>query len=175
MRRDGEAALARARADGFELGLAHAQTETAAALLTAEMALHVAIGQLETSFCATEARLAATAGKVCLAAAEVLAARAVDTYPVAAIDAALGRVLVQTGFRELLHLRVHPDIAAPLQALIARRQSAEQRPLAITVHEDPAVAVGDTHIVWDHGGLSLDAAVRHAAVRDALGLGPASV
>ena len=169
-RRDTEPALQQARADGFAAGLAQARTETAAALLTAESRLASAIAALEAGFCATETRMAATAAAVCLAAAEMLAARAIAEVPTAAIDAAIARVLAQTGFRERLHVRVHPTLAVSVRALVDGRQSTEQRPLQIAVHEDDSVAVGDVHILWDEGGLSLDAAARNAAVRDALGI-----
>jgi flagellar assembly protein FliH len=172
LRRGAEPALAQARADGFAAGLAQAQTETAAALVQTETTLAAAIAGLETEFCVTEARIAAVAADVCLAAAELLAASAVAADPLVAIDAALARVLAQTGFREQLHLRVHPSLADPVAALVASRQSAEQRPLMITVHADPGVAVGDAQILWDQGGLGLDAGARRAAVRDALGIAP---
>lgn len=173
LRRDAEPALALARADGFAAGLAQARTETATALVQTETVLAAAIAGLETEFCLTEARIAAVAADVCLSAAELLAARAIEADPTLAIDAALGRVLSQTGFRERLHLRVHPSLAEAVETLIARRQSAEQRPLTITIHADPAVAVGDAQILWDQGGLSLDADARRVAVRDSLGLAPA--
>jgi flagellar assembly protein FliH len=172
-RRDSELALTQARADGFAAGLAQARIETAAVLVQTETALVAAIAGLETEFCATEARIAAVAADVSLAAAQLLAARAIDADPTLAIDAALARVLAQTGFREMLHLHVHPSLADALRALVAGRQSAEQRPLTITIHADAAVPVGDARILWDQGGLSLDAAARRAAVRDALGIAPA--
>jgi flagellar assembly protein FliH len=67
-------------------------------------------------------------------------------------------------------MRVHPSLAEAVGTLIASRQSAEQRPLTITIHADPAVAVGDALILWDQGGLALDADARRAAVRDALAM-----
>ena len=167
-----QAELATLRSDGFAAGLAQARTETAEALVQTETTLIAAIAGLETEFCTTEARIAAVAANVSLAAAQLLAARAIAVDPTLAIDAALARVLAQTGFREMLHLRVHPLLADAVRALVAGRQSAEQRPLTITIHEDPAVPVGDARIMWDQGGLSLDAAARCAAVRDALGIAP---
>lgn len=170
LRRDADAALERARDDGFASGLAQARVETSNALLKAETSLCEALAALEVEFCNTEARIAALAADVSLVAAELLAARAIDQDPAAPIDAAIGRVLAQTGFRESLHLRVHPSLSAALRTLIDSRQSAEQRPLTITVHEDPNIVIGDAHITWDEGGLSLDTAARRAAVRDAMGL-----
>lgn len=168
---DAEAAVARARADGFAAGLAQARAEIATSLLSAETALADGLDRLEARFAETEARIAGVAAEVAMAAAELLAARAIAECPALAIDAAVGRVLSQTGFRETLHLHVHPSTGGQIRALLADRESAEQRPLAITVHDDPALAAGDANILWDQGGLSLDAAARNAAVRAALGLG----
>lgn len=170
-----EADLARAHCNGFAAGLEQARTEVATALLSAEIALTAGVARLEDRFAVAEARIAGIAAQVALAAAEHLAARAVGEAPALAIDAAVGRVLSQIGFREALHLHVHPSTAGSIRMLLADRQSAEQRPLAITVHDDPALAPGDANILWDQGGLSLDAAARNAAVRNALGLDEADV
>lgn len=167
------AALIQARADGFTAGLAHARSETAAALLMTEQSLIAGLAKLEASFCATEARIAAAAAEVAMAAADLLAARALAADPALAVDAAIGRVLTQIGFRETLHVHVHPSIAEALQELIENRGSLAQRPLSIILHAEPALPPGDAHILWDEGGLSLDAAVRCAAVREALGLADA--
>lgn len=169
-RSDAAAELVRARADGFAAGVAQARAETAAALLSSQLALTRGIAELEAGFVATETRIAAVATEVAMAAAELLAAQAIADTPGVAIDAAVARVLAQTGFRETLHVHLHPAAAETVGMLLAARESAEQRPLTITVHEDPALAVGDAHILWDQGGLSLNAAARKAALRAALGI-----
>lgn len=163
-------ALAKAHADGFAAGLALARGDTATAMLRAEAALVEGITRLETNFVATETRIAAAAAEVAMSAAEMLAARAIAADPCQAIDAAIGRVLGQIGFRETLHVHAHPGLVEPLQALFESRGSLAQRPLSIVLHADPAIPIGDAHILWDAGGLHLDAAARTAAVRDALGL-----
>lgn len=168
---DADAELIRARADGFASGLAQARGDAAAALLSSQSALVRGIAELEASFVATEARIAGVAAEVVMVAAELLAAQAIADTPGMAIDAAVARVLAQTGFRETLHLHIHPAGAETVRALLAARESAEQRPLTITVHENPTLAVNDAHILWDQGGLSLDAAARKAALRAALGIG----
>lgn len=172
-RQNFEQELVRARADGFAAGLAQARADAATALIASQVALTREIAQLERCFTETEARIAGVAAGVALAAAEVLAAQAISDAPGAGIDAAIGRVLAQTEFREALRLHLHPSTAEAVRALLARRESTEQRPLMITVHEDPALAAGDAHILWDHGGLSLEASARHDAVRAALGLSAA--
>lgn len=167
------AALAQARAEGFAAGLSHARGETAAALLMAEQSLVAGLAKLEAGFIATETRVAAAATEVAIAAGEMLAARVIVAEPCFAIDAAIGRVLTQIGFREALHVHVHPSLAEALQILIDNRGSLAQRPLSISLHAEPALPPGDAHILWDEGGLALDAAARHAAVREALGLADA--
>lgn len=170
--RDGaQTELVRARADGFASGLAQARAETAAALLSAATAVADGLDRLEALFVEAEARIAGVAADVVLTAAELLAAQAVAQTPGRAIDAAIARVLTQTGFRETLHVHVHPDGAAGLRELLAERQGAEQRPLTVTIHDDPRLPPGDANILWDQGGLSLDSSARNSAVRNALGLG----
>jgi flagellar assembly protein FliH len=172
---ESSAALAQARADGFAAGLAQARSDTASALLMAEEALVAGIAKLEAGFLKTETRIAGAAAEVAMTAAEQLAARAIAADPCLAIDQALGRVLTQIGFRETLHIHVHPSLADALQAVIEHRGSLAQRPLSIIVHPEADLPPGDAHILWDEGGLSLDAAARNAAVREALGLAaPAS-
>ena len=163
-------ALAEARAEGFAAGLAHARSETATALLGAERSLIDGLTRLENSHQATEARVAAAAADVVMIAAEAIAARAIAADPCQAIDAAIGRVLCQIGFRETLHVHTHTGLVEPLQALIEQRKTAAQRPLSIILHADPDIPIGDAHILWDAGGLQLDAAARTAAVRAALGI-----
>jgi len=165
-----DATLAQARADGFTAGLGQARSETVAALLMTEQSLIAGFAKLEAGFCAIETRVAKAAAEVALTAADLLAARALTADPCLAIDAAIGRVLTQIGFRETLHVHVHSSLAEPLQVLIENRGSLLQRPLSIVLHPEPTLPPGDAHILWDEGGLSLDAAARHSAVREALGL-----
>lgn len=165
-----ETATAVARADGFEGGLAQARGETAAAMLAATDALHASIEAVEQEFEAIEQRTSRAAADVALAAAEGLAARAVATDPALAIDEAIGRVLTQVARGTELHIRVHPDLVEPTEALIATRQSRDRRRLALTVIADPSLAVGDALIAWEQGGLTLDAAARRAAILAELGL-----
>jgi flagellar assembly protein FliH len=105
-----------------------------------------------------------------MAAADLLAARAIADDPALAVDAAVARVLSQAGFRTALHVHVHPQLVAPLRDLVAAREAAEQRQLAITIHDDASLVLGDARVLWDEGGLSLDAAARRRAVSEALGI-----
>jgi flagellar assembly protein FliH len=173
LREESTAELARARADGFAAGMAQARTDNTAALEATATVLADEIARLDSNFAETEGRMARLAAEVTLAAADLLAARAIQDSPGVAVDAAIARVLSQTGFREALHVHVHPSLTAPLSDLIADRQAVEQRTLAITIHDDPLVKPGDAHILWDQGGLSLDAAARATAVREALGIAEA--
>jgi flagellar assembly protein FliH len=165
-----ERALAEARAQGFAAGLEQARRERDAALVKAETMLIDGIARLEDMFVATETRVAAAATEVAMVAAEAIAARAIAADPAQAIDEAIGRVLGQIGFRESLHIHAHPSLVEPLQALIDNRVIRTQRPLAIALHADPALPLGDAHILWDAGGLHLDVAARRAAVSELLGL-----
>jgi flagellar assembly protein FliH len=170
VRADQDEAAALGRADGFAAGLAQARGETAESVRVAALALVTGLDGLAARFAETEARMAATAADVALVAAELIAADAVAPAPALAVDAAIGRVLAQIGYREGLQVHVHPLLMAPLAALIDERQAAGQRVLALTMHADATLALGDAHIMWDKGGLSLDRAARVAAVAVALGL-----
>lgn len=162
--------VGQARADGFAAGLAQARTECAQALLTTEAAIVAGLAQLAGQFAETEARMAAVASDVALAAGQVLAATCFKADPTGAIDKAIGRVLSQTGYREALHIHVAPAQFASVEALVAARAASEQRRLDATVHDDSTVSPGDVRIVWNRGGLSLDAEARLAAVQSALAL-----
>jgi flagellar assembly protein FliH len=170
LRHDHADALAMARADGFDSALAHSRAERETALLAAVTSLDRGLAGLCDSFADTEARMTRTATEVAMAAAETLAARALSDNPTAAIGAAIGRVLAQRGARERLQLSVHPTLVTDIEALVAARGVAGQQPLPMTIHGDPALAPGDVVIVWDTGGLTLDAAARNAAVRAELDL-----
>lgn len=171
LRAETDAELVRARADGFACGLAQARADVAAALLTAETTLADGLDRLEACFAETEGRMARLASEVAFAAADLLSARATADDPALAVDAAVARVLAQTGFREKLHVHVNGALVPALRDLVAAREAVEQRQLAITIHDDASLVPGDAHILWDQGGLSLDIAARRRAVAEALGLG----
>ncbi len=165
-----DASLAIARADGFEAGLVQARGETAAALLAATDALHVSIEAIEGEYEVIEERLSKAAADVAMAAADELAARAVESHPARAIDEAIGRVLTQVARGQELHIHVHPALIDQMEALIAQRKSSDRRRLSLTLIADPTQALGDALISWEQGGLALDAAARRQAVLSELGL-----
>lgn len=168
LRSDSEIAVA--RAEGFEAGLAQAREEIGAALLAATDALHASIETVEGAFEAIEERLSGVAAEVAMAAAEGLAGHALALDPTVAIDAAIGRVLTQVARGQELRVRVHPELAERMEAVIAERQSRDRRRLSLTVLPDPAQAIGDALITWDQGGLALDVGARRAAILAELGL-----
>jgi len=168
LRFDSEIAIA--RADGFEAGLAQAREEIGAALLAATDALHASIETVESAFEGIEERLSGVAAEVAMAAAEGLAGHALALDPTVAIDAAIGRVLTQVARGQELRVRVHPDLAERMEAVIAERQSRDRRRLSLTVLPDPAQAIGDALITWEQGGLALDQAARRAAILAELGI-----
>lgn len=166
--------LALARVDGFNAGLVQARTERDAAMLAAIDALHAGIEWLDSRLDDTVTALVADAAEVALAAADILAARALALSPCAAVDDAVGRVLRQVPRGQELTIRVNPSLVEEMERLVAVRQSQDRRRLNLTVCADAGLAVGDALIVWDEGGLTLDATLRRAMlVKELDGLLPA--
>ena len=165
MRADHDMLLAQARADAFEAALAQARTEQSAALLLAVDALQSSIettnGRLED----ITTRVSEDACQVALAAAELLAGRAIEQAPGVAIDQAIGRVLSQVARGQELLVRVHPTLVEEIERMIGVRQSGDRRKLNLHVVGDEGLALADARVEWDQGGLFLDAAARAAAIR----------
>lgn len=159
-----ETACTIARAEGFEAGLAQARAEREVALLSAVDALQASIETIDTRFDETEKRLTADATEVAIAAADLLAARALETAPGAAVDGAIGRVLRQVARGTEIQVRVHPDLLEDMEARIAARQSMDRRRLNLIVVPDEKLALGDARLNWDQGALVLDAEARRAEV-----------
>jgi flagellar assembly protein FliH len=101
---------------------------------------------------------------VAMAAADGLAARALEADPTLAIDEAIARVLTQVARGQELQIRVNPALIEQMEALIAGRQSRERRRLSLTLVADPGLAIGDALISWTQGGLALDADARRTAI-----------
>lgn len=160
-----ELALSLARAEAFQQGLDQAREERETALLAAVDALQASIEGLDEDLDAIEGRLAREASELALTAADLLAARALQLEPGAAIDEAIGRALKQVRRGNPIMLRVHPDLIEDIERLVAERQASERRRLSLTVLADKALALGDACLEWDQGGLRLDADARQAAVR----------
>jgi flagellar assembly protein FliH len=159
------AQIALARAQGFEAGLAQARGEREAALLSAVDALQAGLETIDERFDEVSQRVTGEAAEIALAAADMIAGRALETGPADAIDAAIGRVLGQVARGTELEVRVHPEIAEAIEARIVERQSKDRRRLNLTVIPDATIAVGDAMIGWDQGGLAVDASARRDAVR----------
>lgn len=168
LRSDVDAQLALARAQGFEAGLAQARAEREVALLSAVDALHAGIESLDERFEDVSRRVTGEAAEIALAAADMIAGRAIDAAPAEAIDAAIGRALGQVARGTELEIRVHPDLIEAIEARIADRQSRDRRKLNLNVVGDVTVAIGDALIGWEQGGLALDATARRQAVLDEL-------
>lgn len=168
MRDDQDAMLALARADGFEAGLMQARSERETAYLAAADALQASLEFDEGRFQELVAQMQQDAAEVALSAADVLAARAIEAAPAAAIGDAIGRVLKQVARGQELLVRVHPALVAEVERLIAERQAGDRRRLNLQVVGEDTLAEGDAHIEWDQGGLVLDAAARADAIRSEL-------
>lgn len=169
MRRNEEAALLKARADGIAQGLAQARGERAEAMLSATDALHAALDDLSGRWSQESDRIAQEAAEVALSAAEMIAGHAIRQEPARAIDEALGRALRQVTRGTALLIRVHPDSLEDVERLVAERRAEERRALDISIVADEAIAPHDAHVGWAEGGLIIDAAARRAAVLRELG------
>jgi len=168
-RDDHDNAVTIARAEGFDAGIDQARGEREVAVLSAVDALHAAIEALDLRFEEAERRLTAQATELALAAAELVAGRALTLAPGAAVDEAIGRVLRQVARGTELIVRVHPDLISDIEARLAVRQSNDRRRLHVTVVGDVTVAIGDGRIEWEQGGLTLDAGERRDQIMAELG------
>jgi flagellar assembly protein FliH len=164
LRSDVDAQLNLARAEGFEAGLAQARAERDVALLSAVDALHAGIEALDDRFEDVSKRVTGEAAEIALAAADMIAGRAIETAPAETIDAAIGRALSQVARGTELEIRVNPDLIEAIETRIAERQSKDRRKLNLNVIGDVTVAIGDAMIGWEQGGLALDASARRQAV-----------
>jgi len=168
LRSDVDAQLNLARAEGFEAGLAQARAERDVALLSAVDALHAGIEALDDRFEDVSKRVTGEAAEIALAAADMIAGRAIETAPAETIDAAIGRALSQVARGTELEIRVNPDLIEAIETRVADRQSKDRRKLNLTVIGDVTVAIGDALIGWEQGGLALDANARRQAVMEEL-------
>lgn len=160
--------LRQARADGFEAGLHQANSELNAALLAAVDAVHDALGDVDERLIEAVDAMKKDAADVALIAAEALAGHAVAAAPAQAIGDALGRVLRQVARGTRLDIRVNPALAEEMERCVEDRKGQERRKLSIAVIADETVVSGDARIMWDEGGLAVDAAARRQAVLDEL-------
>ena len=161
-------ALATARTAGFDAGLAEARAERETAMLAAIDALQAGVEQIGEDLDQAVTKVTAEAAQLALAAADLIAGRALLTAPIETIDAALGRVLEQVGRNPKLQIRVHTSLVEEMERVVAERQAGERRRMFINVFGDETVAIGDTLISWQEGGLRLDAEARREAVREEL-------
>lgn len=160
-----EVLLASVRAEAFEAGLAQARGERENAMLAAVDALQASLENLDSRMEDIAAEVARDGAEVSLAAAELLAGRAIVMDPGLAIDDAIGRVLKQVARGQELLVRVAPSLAADVERMIEARQAQDRRRLNLQVVSDPSLAPGDAFIEWDQGALALDAEARREAIR----------
>lgn len=164
MQQDQSSLLATARAEAFEAGLQQARDERGTAMLAAVDALQASIEHLDSRMDEIASDVARDGAEISLAAAELLAGRAIAEEPALAIDEAIGRVLKQVARGQELLVRVAPALAEEVERLIATRQSQDRRRLNLQVVSDPALAPGDAFIEWDQGALALDSEARRQAI-----------
>ena len=168
LRDERDRAIALARAEGYEAGLADARAERETATLAAVDALQASIECLGEQIDEIAIASRADAAELALAAAELIAAKAIADAPGEAIDDAIGRVLKQVARGTHLTVRVHPDLRPEIERLVEERIAADRRKLSIHVFSDASLAPGDALVAWDEGGLSLDAGARRAAIAEEL-------
>lgn len=164
LKRDAAHAADAIRAAAFEEAATALRAERDEALLHAVDALQAGLEQLEEQFAETELRLAREAGALAVAAADYIAGRALELTPTLTIDAAISRALRQVSRGVPIHVRVHPDLVEPMEAVVAARQQRDRRQLELVVVGDAALVLGDARIDWDRGGLQLSAEARREAV-----------
>jgi flagellar assembly protein FliH len=160
--------IAAAYARGAEEAEARVRGERDEALLAAFDALHAAWEEFEHTRDAMIEELRHQATELSIAIGETLAARALEQAPGAAIDEAIGRVLALVARGQEVLISVHPDLIEDITARIAARQSLDRRKLNLGVEGDTALAIGDAHLRWDGGGLSLSAEARAQAIASEL-------
>ena len=163
-----ERALAHARQDGFDAGLAHARTEREAALLAAVDALQAGVEQLAEEADQLVAKVTGDGAELALAAADLMAARALAAAPADTVNEALGRALEQLGRNPTLQIAVHSSLKEEMERLVAIRVAGDRRKMFLDVVADDSLAPGDALLSWHEGGLRLDAAARRQAVMEEL-------
>jgi len=160
-----EAAVAIARAEGFDAGLAagRAEGDSLARAIAAAMAsaLDRAADRLDSAL----AELADAAADLGLAAAEHLAGQALPDAPPAAVIADAVR---QAAGNPILRLTVHPDSVETARAAATAAAAARGSGLRIDVLADERLQAGDVEADWLTGGLAVEAADRRAALIAAL-------
>ena len=168
LRRDEAEELERVRAEAFDAGLAQARAEIDAALLAAVDALQASLEAVDDEVEAIAKQSTRDAAEIAVAAADLMAGRALEHAPESTIDAAIERVLEQAGRGPRIGVRVNPVLVERLEHLISNRTSRDRRRMSLTVIADEALAPGDAFIFWDKGGLQLDAGARRAKVLEEL-------
>lgn len=169
LRRGQAEAVERARAEGFEAGLAEARGEIESALLAAVDSLQASLEAIDDQLAESGEHRTRDAARIALAAAELIAGRALDAAPEATIDAAIDRVLQQASRNPHVSIRVSSSLVERMEQLIAERTGRERRRMTLTVIGDATLPPGDAYLFWDGGGLQLDAEARRAAVLEELG------
>jgi flagellar assembly protein FliH len=164
LRNELEQGLNVARAEAFQAGMDQARADRQSALLAATDALQASVESLAGRLVEVEENVAREGAGIALAAASYLAAREVRSLPAKAIGDAIGRALSQVRRGQPIAVRVHPDLTADIDQLIADRQSTDRRRLNLSVIGDESLIPGDAKLCWENGGLVLDANARSMAI-----------
>lgn len=164
MRADRDKAVADAHARGLEEGAARARADRDEALLAATDALHAAWEDFAHARDAIVEQVREQGAMLALAIGQQLAGHAMHLAPAQAIDDALGRALALVARGQEIIVTVHPDLVTDMETRVAARQAGDRRKLVVLVEGAGDIAPGDARLRWDGGGMTLNAADRHAAV-----------
>lgn len=158
-----EAVRALARAEGFEAGLKHAQSQQEQH--SAELVRQL-IDQISAAVAAQDARadeIAAEAAELALEFADALAAEALSLAPRATLAETLRCVLRDAVIKSKVTIRVNPDDLAAVNALLAEATASGFDGRAV-ITADKTVVAGDCNVDWQAGALRLCYADRREAV-----------
>ncbi len=163
-----DAMMAVARADGFEAGLVQARNERDARV--ADTLGHM-VRTLQQGFAATDtahADIMRAAADMALAAAEVLAGRAIAADPLAPLRAALPELFAAHGDAPVITVRVAPALVDDCRSLTEDMADAAAFSGRLRLEADAALAPGDAVVEWRKGGWRAVAAERRAAITAAV-------
>lgn len=167
-----QAAMATARAEGYDAGLAagrrSAEAAAAEALSVAARGLGEALSALVSSLDDELARLRREAATAALATGAQLARHLVEREPLAEIEALIGETLAP--LREVPHLvvRVREQESAALSGRIDALAAQHGFSGRILIVGDPQLGAGDCRIEWANGGIVRDMTGAAAGIDNAL-------
>lgn len=167
LRAEHAAALAQARADGFQAGRTQAATEQTAALVSSIIALNSGLANIEQNADLRQREMVADAAVLAMDVADHLAGSALSREPLAGLQSALDTLLAEAGWSKPLSIFIHPTLASTFIQQLGDFSGSAWRP-SVEVFPDAKLAIGDARVEWPGGGLCLNRGHRRAEVLAAL-------